>query len=418
MNKATKTPFFIAIAVALTTNLLGMNVFAADVMPAVGNPVSPAPGGSSLGSPAMNSPGIITPGIGSPSISSPGVAPAVASPASAANLPDMTDKLRMIPGTRVVYDVHDGLDTRWKKIGDYQFSASVEKPIQDYAYTFRWTMSEPADASGIRSVAREDLQSAHKVSLFYPNKESCCLTGFTNILRVSDDLYRHLKRNTRTPFELDGPDVQMVYHHESVAMPHWIQSAGTEMVDVVVNEMPAQVRAIKAETSNGWHYWVMDNPKWPLIVKADAPFRWDPPSFTAVIAGGALPGPSGVREGKRIVDDLKLHGTATSHMILFAFDSDVLKPQSKTILNAVATYLKQNASVRLGVEGHCDNVGGHEYNMKLSLRRANSVKRYLVQSGVGAGRLQANGFGFTKPIADNKTALGRAQNRRVVFKRL
>jgi outer membrane protein OmpA-like peptidoglycan-associated protein len=67
------------------------------------------------------------------------------------------------------------------------------------------------------------------------------------------------------------------------------------------------------------------------------------------------------------------------------------------------------------VEGHTDNVGNAAYNKDLSARRAASVVRYLVGKGIAPSRLVAAGYGFEQPIASNKTALGRAKNRRVAF---
>jgi outer membrane protein OmpA-like peptidoglycan-associated protein len=69
----------------------------------------------------------------------------------------------------------------------------------------------------------------------------------------------------------------------------------------------------------------------------------------------------------------------------------------------------------LEVEGHTDSQGDDLYNLELSQRRAQAVVDYLVAKGVPRAQLQAQGFGETKPIADNRTKEGRAQNRRVVF---
>ena len=68
------------------------------------------------------------------------------------------------------------------------------------------------------------------------------------------------------------------------------------------------------------------------------------------------------------------------------------------------------------VEGHTDNVGKAEVNKKLSQKRADAVKDYLIKKGIEADRLSAIGYGSEQPIADNKTKEGRAQNRRVEFK--
>jgi outer membrane protein OmpA-like peptidoglycan-associated protein len=69
--------------------------------------------------------------------------------------------------------------------------------------------------------------------------------------------------------------------------------------------------------------------------------------------------------------------------------------------------------LRITVEGHTDSVGGDDYNMKLSENRASSVRGYLVSQGLDSGNVSAQGFGKTRPVADNSTAAGRQQNRRV-----
>jgi len=70
----------------------------------------------------------------------------------------------------------------------------------------------------------------------------------------------------------------------------------------------------------------------------------------------------------------------------------------------------------LKINGHTDNVGADDFNMKLSDGRAASVKNYLASKGISADRLESEGFGETMPVADNKTAAGRTQNRRVEMK--
>ena len=65
------------------------------------------------------------------------------------------------------------------------------------------------------------------------------------------------------------------------------------------------------------------------------------------------------------------------------------------------------------MEGHTDNVGGEQYNMKLSESRAAAVRDYLVAQGIGSDKVTAKGFGMALPVADNRTAAGRQQNRRV-----
>ncbi|MFT3823772.1 MAG: OmpA family protein [Chitinophagaceae bacterium] len=102
--------------------------------------------------------------------------------------------------------------------------------------------------------------------------------------------------------------------------------------------------------------------------------------------------------------------------IFFATGSDKITPSSFTSLDDVATILRDNPLVHLSIEGHSDNVGNADKNLALSQKRANAVQKYLVQKGIAAERVKATGYGQQKPIADNNTAEGRAQNRRVELK--
>lgn len=98
---------------------------------------------------------------------------------------------------------------------------------------------------------------------------------------------------------------------------------------------------------------------------------------------------------------------------LFDFDKSVLKPEGKSKLTELATKLKDINLEAVVATGHTDSVGKSEYNQKLSVRRAESVKAYLVSNGVAADRIYISGKGETQPVADNKTKEGREKNRRV-----
>lgn len=82
----------------------------------------------------------------------------------------------------------------------------------------------------------------------------------------------------------------------------------------------------------------------------------------------------------------------------------------------VAERLRKNSSYRIQIEGHTDEKGPEVYNQKLSERRANSVKKYLVKNGVKGSKIKTQGFGELNPIADNSTEEGRSKNRRVEVK--
>lgn len=99
--------------------------------------------------------------------------------------------------------------------------------------------------------------------------------------------------------------------------------------------------------------------------------------------------------------------------INFMTASTVLTKSSYGTLDDIAYLMGKFMDVNLEIQGHTDNVGDTRYNNNLSQKRAQSVVNYLIKKGVAVSRLRAVGFGASKPIADNNTANGRAQNRRV-----
>jgi outer membrane protein OmpA-like peptidoglycan-associated protein len=98
----------------------------------------------------------------------------------------------------------------------------------------------------------------------------------------------------------------------------------------------------------------------------------------------------------------------------FETDSAVLKDSSKPMLDEVADVMKDHPEIEhVRIAGHTDSSGSREHNQKLSEERAASVEQYLVRRGVAQGRLDSKGYGQDRPIADNHTEAGRAENRRV-----
>lgn len=97
----------------------------------------------------------------------------------------------------------------------------------------------------------------------------------------------------------------------------------------------------------------------------------------------------------------------------FDFDKYDIRADAVPILEEAAKALKAEPDITVQVNGYTDAIGSADYNQRLSERRANAVKAYLEKLGVPAGRMNAQGFGKTNPVATNDTAEGRAQNRRV-----
>lgn len=101
--------------------------------------------------------------------------------------------------------------------------------------------------------------------------------------------------------------------------------------------------------------------------------------------------------------------------IYFDFDKTTLKSESFMELNKVVDFLKQNPSVSIEISGHTDSKGSDTYNQNLSQGRSQAVVDYLISQGIDSSRLEAHGYGESKPIDSNETEEGRANNRRVEF---
>jgi len=115
---------------------------------------------------------------------------------------------------------------------------------------------------------------------------------------------------------------------------------------------------------------------------------------------------------ERVAEGIKVE---FNEKILFAFSKSDLSDSAKMNLNNLATILKNNPNTNIEIQGHTDSRGTEEYNMGLSLRRANAVRDYLISQDIDASRMTVKGYGETAPAYSNDTPEGMAQNRRVEF---
>jgi OOP family OmpA-OmpF porin len=114
--------------------------------------------------------------------------------------------------------------------------------------------------------------------------------------------------------------------------------------------------------------------------------------------------------GCEIKEEIQLPG------VNFESNSDRLLPGAEVVLRDAAESLRRNPTIRVEVAGHTDSDGAADYNEGLSARRAATVRDYLISQGVSPARMTTRGYGEMQPIADNGTAAGKAQNRRVVLR--
>ena len=119
--------------------------------------------------------------------------------------------------------------------------------------------------------------------------------------------------------------------------------------------------------------------------------------------------------GMNMLQKLTTDGRIIIHGIRFDFNKATIKPESMGVINELVKMMKENLNTKFEIQGHTDSDGNDDYNMKLSQQRADSVKSILVELGIEESRLSSKGYGESKPISDNNTQEGKANNRRVEF---
>ena len=145
----------------------------------------------------------------------------------------------------------------------------------------------------------------------------------------------------------------------------------------------------------------------PIVVTGNPPAPPPPPEPEP-------PKPAEPPAPKRV--EVKQDQIVIHEKIQFETNKASIKPESGSLLEEITNVIKQNPQIkRLSIEGHTDSTGADKHNQKLSEQRAEAVRDHLVQHGVEAERLSSRGWGESKPIGDNSTAIGREENRRVEF---
>lgn len=196
--------------------------------------------------------------------------------------------------------------------------------------------------------------------------------------------------------------------------PFWLcQSARYATAKATKDKQDLTVAVLVCESRNGGT-WKKADLKTPLVMKPGEVLVW-----VDVVSAKAVEIKMVEVKAADIADALATTGTVDLYGIYFDVDKAVVKPESDKTLDVVASLLKIDRSLKLEISGHTDSTGDKEHNLKLSQDRAAAVVDSLVKKySIDPARLQARGYGDSKPVAGNDTEDGRAKNRRVELRKI
>lgn len=303
----------------------------------------------------------------------------------------------------------------------------IEKPGEG-AKDIRVEMSDTSMKTGFRKIADVSLQDrvdgqTFPVQAMVPGRWVRLTVhnnhGDPDYLELMDFRARG-KRLTQTAF----PDISGTYHTNYGDMH--IRQQGTSVVGcyewsgglleggiegrvmkLTWRQTTGEGPAIMVFSSDGKQLFAL---WWYKGQENAAGQTWNGPRSSNAV--GTCPHWSGGVE-QQMTSDLEQTGKVRVYGINFDSDSDRIRDESHSTLDQIVAMLKAKPDWKLAVEGHTDATSTPKHNQQLSERRANSVKVYLASAGIDASRLSTVGYGATRSVASNDTALGRAQNRRV-----
>ncbi len=259
-----------------------------------------------------------------------------------------------------------------------------------------------------RTLCIADLLDAHEYESMFGMNTPATIPGAT-MFSMSQAVFQDLKAGRPSALNYIS-----AYYGEK--QTYKVQSMKGSLTRVEPNDVPysaivngdrkdlpaIHVRGMLGERV--YEAWILDDPANPITLNIVAPAtQWH---LTYVKINFPVE--------KKVEQDLAQNGRAEIYGIYFDFDSATLRAESGPVMKEISDALAHNPAWKIRIEGHTDNVGGDDYNLRLSQRRAEAVKQALVSEyHITADRMSPQGFGASRPKATNDTIEGRALNRRV-----
>lgn len=313
-------------------------------------------------------------------------------------------KYDFVPGDKVIF--FD--DLAGEEIGEFPSRWNLDNGVFEVAKQGSENYIMCTDKGSIRpKVAPGPLPPKYTVEMEFYSKGPGHKAHWYWIqwMKADDEVIGELaiKDNNRTYLSIMGKDLASKNLPEELSPgKHTMRIMATKstMKCYIDNERVANVPAVEGFAPVGFRVQMdpwLDEPDDPMLIRA---FRF-------------------AEGGKTLKEQLDETGRIVTHGILFDSGSDKIKAESYKTLADIGQLLTGAPGLRLSIEGHTDSEGADDYNLKLSERRAMSVKSYLVDTyKIDGARLESKGLGETKPIDTNDTAEGKATNRRVELVKL
>lgn len=316
----------------------------------------------------------------------------------------------------------------------YSSESALDNDLLDPPDQYTQYRSHPSDPNKVistvnvrRMVLRADLQSSdHYLRVFAPPPGVAETVPGTTAIGTSARVLAALKAGESVDFTTyltafnTNPITSADSTEGSVVDPRFRGTLrrvekDSVPVPVIVNGTLRNLPAIHVRgelLDVDAEFWFLDDADNPLTLRFI--FEKDRLDVIRINFPGNTPLMAGTDSPSGIEQELSKAGHADIYGIYFGFNSDVIRPESEPVLKEIGALLLKHVDWTLAVDGHTDNIGGANFNQALSTRRAEAVKKALVQRfHVVPARLTTAGFGSSRPKATNDTLHGRALNRRV-----
>jgi len=265
-----------------------------------------------------------------------------------------------------------------------------------------------------RDILIADRQNGPAYVLGYSPRMPTIIEGSTS-LGISATVLERLRSTGSTPLTL-------IYSEKLDRIDCEVRATAVDVrVPMIIEDRVAEIPAVVAQANcgggdrrgSGTLVFANDVNN-PILIESNLKFSWERRARTERVTRVA----AGLGMHGDMEQSLNTLGAYDVYGLHFDFDKAKLRADTAQLVREIAIMLHANPNWVLQIAGHTDDVGGAEYNYKLSAARASAVRQALIDRGVAPARLKAIGFGESRPKADNTSLAGRAINRRVEFRRL